>query len=108
MALGSALTRLEGYRFEVRYSDGAGQRARAAADITADAYAYFTRLYQYRWQRLAAKVFDADGEDGLIRLWGCFHATDRSGAGEVTARSLAPLLTSEVSETLGRAVRTWR
>jgi len=64
--------------------------------------------YQYRWQRLAAKVFDADGEDGLIRLWGCFHATDRSGAGEVTARSLAPLLTSEVSETLGRAVRTWR
>ena len=289
MALGSALTRLEGYRFEVRYSDGAGERARAAADITADAYAYFTRLfsavepdiavvvadeedwesgqpyglpffnddvdqirpgvivmpagpgdfwramgqdlrqvsaggyrrllatypdgsggldlqpffdlvtihelghafetlgdlrlptfwlseifanlalhafvvtkqpesrntlevlstvgaqsrslgarmraggystleeleahytggedpmsplnyvwYQYRWQRLAAKVFDADGEDGLIRLWGCFHATDRSGAGEVTARSLAPLLTSEVSETLGRAVRTWR
>ena len=33
--------------------------------------------YQYRWQRLAAKVFDADGEDGLVRFWDCFHGTDR-------------------------------
>jgi hypothetical protein len=30
--------------------------------------------YQYRWQRLAARMFDADGEDGLIRFWNCFHA----------------------------------
>jgi hypothetical protein len=62
--------------------------------------------YQYRWQRIAASVFDTDGEDGLVRFWNCFHATDRL-AGEVTAASLAPLLTTEVSETLGRAVGDW-
>jgi hypothetical protein len=64
--------------------------------------------YQYRWQRLAAKMFDADGEDGLVRFWGCFHATGRLTSGQVTAASLAPLLRTEVSETLGRAVQTWR
>ena len=64
--------------------------------------------YQYRWQRLAAAVFDADGEDGLVRLWDCFHATDRLSSGEVTAASLAALLRTEVSETLGRAVQDWR
>jgi hypothetical protein len=64
--------------------------------------------YQYRWQRLAAKVFDADGEDGLVRFWDCFHATDRFSSGKVTATTLAPLLRNEVSETLGRAVQRWR
>jgi hypothetical protein len=64
--------------------------------------------YQYRWQRLVAKMFDADGEEGLVRFWNCFHATDRLGSGQVTARSLAPLLRTEVSETLGRAVHQWR
>jgi hypothetical protein len=64
--------------------------------------------YQYRWQRLAAKVFDADGEDGLVRFWDCFHAADRFNSGEVTAASLAPLLRTEVSERLGRAVQNWR
>jgi hypothetical protein len=64
--------------------------------------------YQYRWQRLAAKMFNADGEDGLVRFWDCFHGTDRAGSGEVTAASLAPLLRAEVSETLGRAIRNWR
>jgi hypothetical protein len=64
--------------------------------------------FQYRWQRLAAKVFDADGEDGLVRLWGCFHGTGRANKSEVTAASLAPLLTTEVSRTLGWAVRDWR
>jgi hypothetical protein len=64
--------------------------------------------FQYRWQRLAAKVFDADGEDGLIRLWECFHSTDRTYTSEVAAASLARLLTAEVSRTLGRAVRDWR
>jgi len=64
--------------------------------------------YQYRWQRLAAKVFDSDGEDGLVRLWECFHATDRLNSGEVTAASLAALLRTEVSETLGRAIQDWR
>jgi hypothetical protein len=64
--------------------------------------------FQYRWQRLAAAVFDADGEDGLVRLWECFHATDRADPSQVTPASLAPLLTTEVSRTLGRAVRDWR
>ncbi len=64
--------------------------------------------YQYRWMRLAARVFGADGEDGLVRLWACFHARDRGNEREVTAASLAPLLTAEVSRTLGRAVRDWR
>jgi hypothetical protein len=64
--------------------------------------------FQYRWHRLAAKVFDADGEDGLVRFWDCFHATDRVYAGEPTVASLASLLGSQVSQTLGRAVREWR
>jgi hypothetical protein len=64
--------------------------------------------YQYRWQRLAAKMFNADGEDGLVRLWNCFHGTDRLSSGKVTAASLAPLLKTEVSQTLGRAIQNWR
>ena len=67
-------------------------------------YAWF----QYRWQRLAAKVFGVDGEDGLIRFWDCFHARDRVPAGRATPASLAPFLTAEVSPTLGRAVLAWR
>ena len=64
--------------------------------------------YQHRWLRLAAKMFEADGEDGLVRFWHCFHSTDRVNASEATAASLAPLLTTEVSPILGRAVRDWR
>jgi hypothetical protein len=64
--------------------------------------------YQYRWQRLAARMFDADGEEGIVRFWEYFHGTDRFASSEITARSLAPLLRSEVSETLGRAVGEWR
>jgi hypothetical protein len=64
--------------------------------------------YQHRWLRLAARMFEADGEDGLVRFWDCFHSTDRVNASETTAASLAPLLTTEVSPTLGRAVRDWR
>ena len=64
--------------------------------------------YQHRWQRLAATMFDADGEDGLVRFWDYFHATDRLSSGEVMAASLAPLLRTEVSETLGGAVQDWR
>jgi hypothetical protein len=64
--------------------------------------------YQYRWLRLAAKMFEVDGEDGLVRFWDCFHSTDRVNASEAIAASLAPLLTTEVSPTLGRAVRDWR
>ena len=64
--------------------------------------------YQYRWQRLASQMFDADGENGLIRFWDCFHATDLLNSGQVTAASLVALLRTEVSETLGRAVQDWR
>jgi hypothetical protein len=64
--------------------------------------------FQYRWLRLAAKVFATDGDEGLVRFWDCFHAADRGPAGEATAASLAPLLRTEVSPTLGRAVRDWR
>jgi hypothetical protein len=64
--------------------------------------------YQYRWQRLAAKMFNADGEAGLVRFWNAFHGTDRLDSGEVTATSLAPLLRTEVSVTLGRAIQNWR
>jgi hypothetical protein len=64
--------------------------------------------YQYRWQRLAAKMFDADGEDGLVRFWNCFHGTDRFSSGEVTTAALALLLKTEVSETLGRGIQNWR
>ncbi len=63
--------------------------------------------FQYRWQRLAAKMFEIDGERGLVRFWDCFHATDRVNI-SATAASLAPLLTAEISPTLGRAVRDWR
>jgi hypothetical protein len=64
--------------------------------------------FQYRWQRLAANVFEIDGEDGLVCFWHCFHATDRVLPGTATAAALAPLLTTEVSRTLGRAIRDWR
>jgi hypothetical protein len=64
--------------------------------------------YQYRWQRLAAKMFDVDGEEGLVRFWSCFHAADPPSASEVTTSSLARLLRSEVSQTLGRAIQNWR
>ncbi len=63
--------------------------------------------YQYRFQRLAAKMFEADGEDGLVRIWNCFHGFDCFSSGKVTASTLAPLLRAEVSETLGRAVKNW-
>ena len=45
VALGAGLTQLDGYPFEVRYSEGALAPARAAADIAADAYGYFNRLF---------------------------------------------------------------
>src|ERR1700677_2560985 len=45
MVLGSGLAHLGGYPFEVRYSDGSLVRARAAADVAASAYGYFSRLF---------------------------------------------------------------
>jgi hypothetical protein len=64
--------------------------------------------YQYRWQRLAAAMFDADGENGLVRFWDFFRATDLPVSSGATAASLAPLLRNEVSETLSRAVQDWK
>ena len=64
--------------------------------------------YQYRWQRLAARIFDADGEAALVRLWDCFHGADRLAPDRVSVASVADLLTAEVSGVLGRAVRNWR
>lgn len=64
--------------------------------------------YQYRWLRLAANMFDADGEEGIVRFWSSFHGTDLPRSPETTSIALAPLLTAEVSSVLGRAVRRWR
>lgn len=63
--------------------------------------------FQYRWQRLAAKLFQVDGEDGLVRFWSCFKAKDPAPVGNATAALLAPLLTTEVSQTLGGAISDW-
>jgi hypothetical protein len=63
--------------------------------------------YQCRWQRLAARMFDVDGEVGLKRFWECFHAIDRVSGGATTPAALAPVLTKEVSPTLGRTIREW-
>jgi hypothetical protein len=110
---------------EVLPTVGAGSR-KLAARMRAEGYSTLEELqahytggddsmdplnyvwYQHRWLRLAAKMFEVDGEEGLVRFWDCFHSTDRPNAGEVTAASLAPLLTAEVSPTLGRAIRDWR
>jgi hypothetical protein len=110
---------------EVLATVGAGSR-KLAARMRAESYSTLEEMqahyagsddsmsplnyvwFQYRWQRLAAKMFEVDGEDGLVRFWDCFHATDRVSASEATAASLAPLLRTEVSQTLGRAVRDWR
>lgn len=45
VASGSALAGLNGYPYEVRYRGGELDRTRAAADIAAGAYAYFSRLF---------------------------------------------------------------
>ena len=110
---------------EVLPTVGAGSR-RLAARMRAEGYSTLDDLethytggaqpmdplnyvwYQHRWLRLAARVFDIDGEGVLTRFWECFHRTDHIGSGEVKAASLAPLLAAEVSETLGQAVRRWR
>jgi hypothetical protein len=63
--------------------------------------------YQYRWQRLAAAMFSADGGDGLTRFWEYFRGGTTLRESELSAGSLAARLSAEVSETLGRAVRDW-
>jgi hypothetical protein len=63
--------------------------------------------YQYRWQRLAAAMFDAEGEEGLVRFWEYFRAVGQRSDDQRSATSMASVLSSQVSETLGRAVREW-
>ena len=58
MAVGSGLPHLDGYPFEVRYSDGSLGRARAAADVAADAYVYFSRLFSAVVPDIALVVAD--------------------------------------------------
>jgi hypothetical protein len=111
-----------GHPFEVLSTVGAGSRKlagrmRAAGFSTLDELqAHYTGShdsmdalnyvwFQYRCQRLAAKMFKAEGEDGLARFWDCFHARDRVNDGATAA--LAPLLTTEVGPTLGGAARNW-
>lgn len=66
MAVGSELPRLGGYPFEVRYSDGSLVRARAAADVAADAYVYFSRLFAAVEPDIAVIVADeADWSSSL-------------------------------------------
>lgn len=74
-------------------------------DASMDALNYV--WYQCRWQRLAAKMFKEDGEAGLICFWDCFYSIDLISATGATAASLAPLLKTKVSPTLGRAIRDW-
>ena len=113
------------HKLEALPTLGAGSR-KLAARMSAEGYSTLGKLqahytgsddsmsplnyvwFQYRWQRLAAKMFEVDGEDGLVRFWDCFRSRDRVNASEATAASLAPLLITEVSQTLGRAVRDWR
>ncbi len=64
--------------------------------------------YQYRFQRIAAEVFNADGEDALIRLWDRFGPGARTDPDPTSTRRLADVLSGDVSETLGRAIRDWR
>ncbi len=110
---------------EVLPTVGAGSR-KLAARMRAEGYSTLEELqahytggddsmdplnyvwYQHRWLRLAARTFEADGEDGLVRFWNCFHSTDRVSDAGPTVASLASLLATEVSPTLGRAIRDWR
>jgi hypothetical protein len=65
VGIGSGLTRLEGYPFDVRYSDGALTRATAAADVAAAAHTYFDRLFAGVEPDIALIV--ADQTDWLSR-----------------------------------------
>ena len=72
MAVGSGLPYLGGYPFEVRYSDGALVRARAAADIAADAYVYFSRLFPAVQPDIALIVVDETDWSSRQPVWAGF------------------------------------
>jgi hypothetical protein len=61
--------------------------------------------FQYRFQRLAADVFEADGQDALVRFWRLFR--DRRAPAQTDAASLAPVLAEHVSAALGAGIADW-
>jgi hypothetical protein len=63
--------------------------------------------FQCRWQRLAAAMYEADGERALVRFWECFRAPERVERNPTDAASLASLLAREVSATMGQAIQDW-
>ena len=71
MAVGSELPHLGGYPFEVRYSDGALVRATAAADVAADAYVYFSRLFSAVEPDIAVVVADEADWPSAASRTGC-------------------------------------
>jgi hypothetical protein len=88
-------------------------RLRSSSSITRGVITPMSPLnyvwFQYRCcLRLAAKLFDAGGEDRLVRFWDCFHATDRRKSGEATAAITCPSAKSRGERSLGRAVELWR
>src|ERR1700722_7732173 len=58
MTTGTGLLRLDGYPFEVRFSEGSLFRARAAADVAADAFDYFRQLFSGFQPDIAVIVVD--------------------------------------------------
>jgi hypothetical protein len=62
---------------------------------------------QYRWQRLAAEIFNAEGESALVRCWERFCGRPLGPQADITAAALAPMLETDVSPTLAAAVRGW-
>jgi hypothetical protein len=80
MAVGLGLPHLGGYPFEVRYSDGALMRATAAADVAADAYVYFSRLFSAVEPDIAVVVLDEGDWSGSLPYGLPFFGDD---AGEI-------------------------
>jgi hypothetical protein len=79
VAVGSELAQLKGYPFEVRYSDGALVRARAAAKVAADAYVYFSRLFAGVEPDIAVIVADEADWPGIRTPYGMAFFNDDAG-----------------------------
>jgi hypothetical protein len=69
---------LAGYSFEVRYSDGALARAKAAADLAGAAYAYFRRMFSAVEPDIALIVAD-EGDWWSRQPYGLPFFTDDDG-----------------------------
>jgi hypothetical protein len=75
----SRLAHLEGYPFEVRYSDGAQKRATGAADVAAAAYVYFNRRFSSVEPDIALIVADKADWLGRKSPHGLPFFTDEDG-----------------------------